>query len=681
MKFLTVTARARVGARLGVCCVAASMGTYVFGALTAQDEVSEVTKAVPMAVQTPQGTTTTQAVVPVLREVRIQARVFDDPPESLPVGVSVLTRQDIERSGAQTVNEALQKLLGVPGRADFYGGGDYALDLRGFGATASNNQVIVVDGVRINEADLGGTRLAGIPIDMVESIEVLRGSGAVPYGEGATGGVILITTRSGRDPSPRAQLATAVGSHGLRDVRAGATVVAGDWSLDAHGARREADNHRAHFRSENDAASAQLQWSNDWLRWGLGTLRDEVDTQLPGALTAAQYRADPTQSTALPGDQARIRNARTTVFAQAELEGWQLGLDAAHRTKELDSEMSNYPYHYDIDADTLSLRAHRESQWGMVRNAMTIGNDHVRWARVVRGGGQVRQHSHGLSMQGDWFLPTDRRVFAGYRQENVARIDDILHTHHPEREQAWELGAAQGLEGGYTVFARVGSSFRLANADEMGYTLANTLLQPQTARDAELGLRWAGSHGRREARIYRSKVQREIGFDPTVPNPQPWNLANLGANVNFDPIVRQGVELDIRHALTSTWTVQAALALRQAEFAQGPHQGRTVPLVARNTLGLGVDWQPMAAHAVHLGAAMVSGQYVDFGNTCTIPGHAVFDLRYRYRTGKVEATLGVDNLFDTRYATQAFQCANGETQGIYPEAGRTLSAGLRVGFW
>ena len=89
-------------------------------------------------------------------------------------------------------------MLGVPGRLDLYGGGDYALDLRGFGITADSNQVVVVDGIRINEADLGGTRLAGISIDSVERIEVIRGSGAVLYGEGATGGVIVITTKAGR---------------------------------------------------------------------------------------------------------------------------------------------------------------------------------------------------------------------------------------------------------------------------------------------------------------------------------------------------------------------------------------------------------------------------------------------------------------------------------------------------
>jgi len=111
-----------------------------------------------------------------------------------------------------------------------YGGGDYSLDLRGFGTTSDNNQVVIVDGIRINEADLGGTRLAGIPIDSVERIEVIRGSSAVLYGEGATGGAIVHHHEGGPRhgaQSRRPNLYAAAGSFGLREGRARATLVAG----------------------------------------------------------------------------------------------------------------------------------------------------------------------------------------------------------------------------------------------------------------------------------------------------------------------------------------------------------------------------------------------------------------------------------------------------------------------
>nr|MDQ6881757.1 TonB-dependent receptor plug domain-containing protein [Pseudomonadota bacterium] len=182
------------------------------------------------------------AAVPALAQISLQPVVvtatrFPEPADSLPLGVSIITAQEIEASGAATVNEALMRVLGVVGRQDFFGGGEYNLDLRGFGATADSNQLVIVDGLRFSEADLGGTRLAGIPIESVERIEVLRGSGAVLYGEGATGGVIVITTKAGAGKERRngASVYAGTGSFGLRDLRASATLGVGGFSLDAAG--------------------------------------------------------------------------------------------------------------------------------------------------------------------------------------------------------------------------------------------------------------------------------------------------------------------------------------------------------------------------------------------------------------------------------------------------------------
>ena len=74
----------------------------------------------------------------MLPPVTVTATRFSDAAADLPFGVSVLTANDIQASGATTVNDAIMRLLGVPGRIDFYGGGDYALDLRGFGTTSDS---------------------------------------------------------------------------------------------------------------------------------------------------------------------------------------------------------------------------------------------------------------------------------------------------------------------------------------------------------------------------------------------------------------------------------------------------------------------------------------------------------------------------------------------------------------
>ena len=65
---------------------------------------------------------------------------------------------------------------------------------------------------------------------------------------------------------------------------------------------------------------------------------------------------------------------------------------------------------------------------------------------------------------------------------------------------------------------------------------------------------------------------------------------------------------------------------------------------------------------------------------CTMPSYTTADVRYAYRWGAAELALGIANLTDHKYYTQAFSCVVGVTNGIYPEPGRSVTASLRYKF-
>ncbi len=618
-----------------------------------------------------------------LPETIVTATRFNETLSSLPMGVSVITADQIRATGASTVNEAVMKLLGVPGRQDSYGGGDYALDLRGFGTTSDSNQVVVLDGVRLNEADLGGTRLAGIPIDSVERIEVLRGSGSVLYGEGATGGVIVITTKAGNGSARRnsATLYGAVGSNALHEMRANATVASGGFSLDLHGQRRETDNHRDNFRSETDGAGFSAQWSNDTLRLGLRHDRDALDAGLPGSLTAAQYAANPRQTDSSKlNDRASIRNERSGVFGEAMLGNWQLGLDAGWRQKSLDTVQPTYVYGYDVEARQLSLKARHVSRWGNLNNSFVVGHDRSTWDRDVGGtfGSSVAdQTSRGWYLKDDLTLAGGTRLSAGVRTEKLNKnVDDgFAPVQLSERETAWELGVSQPLSTATTVWGRLGNSFRLANVDEFSFTNPAVVIRPQNSRDLEAGLRWGEGAYKLEARLYRSNLTDEIGYDRNAPGP-----FGMGANINFDPTRRQGLEIDGDWKLGSSLSLGARVALRRSTFRDGPYSGKDVPLAPRRTLALRADWAPLVGHRLSGGVNFVGSQHPDFANVCRMPAYTTADARYAVQVKNMELSFGVNNLFDRDFYTQAFGCAGGQTTSIYPEAGRTFTAALRVSF-
>ena len=77
-------------------------------------------------------------------------------------------------------------------------GAQTTVDLRGFGATAVSNTLILINGRRVNDIDMQGVDLSTIPRDSIQRIEITKGnSGAVLYGDNAMGGVINIVTKTG----------------------------------------------------------------------------------------------------------------------------------------------------------------------------------------------------------------------------------------------------------------------------------------------------------------------------------------------------------------------------------------------------------------------------------------------------------------------------------------------------
>ncbi|QNA99294.1 TonB-dependent receptor plug domain-containing protein [Massilia sp. Se16.2.3] len=172
--------------------------------------------------------------------VHVTGARFASDPALTPIGATVITADEIRNAGVTDVNAAIRKIGGVYGRQSFDGSPDFALDLRGFGTNSSQNMVVMVDGVRMNENELTGAVLSTIPVDTVERIEIMRGGSSVLYGEGATGGVINIITKRGADGGYHGSLALEAGQRHSFDTRASVRHGAGPLSFDLAAARRAA---------------------------------------------------------------------------------------------------------------------------------------------------------------------------------------------------------------------------------------------------------------------------------------------------------------------------------------------------------------------------------------------------------------------------------------------------------
>jgi outer membrane cobalamin receptor len=132
-----------------------------------------------------------------LGDVSITATRIAESPSAVPPAVSVVTSDEIEARGAKTADDAIKTVPGLSISDDGPEGAQKAVSIRG---STTNEVLVLVDGVRANNAMSGLADLANIPADNIERIEVLREGGSALYGGDAVGGVINIITKKKAAP-------------------------------------------------------------------------------------------------------------------------------------------------------------------------------------------------------------------------------------------------------------------------------------------------------------------------------------------------------------------------------------------------------------------------------------------------------------------------------------------------
>jgi iron complex outermembrane receptor protein len=139
-----------------------------------------------------------------------------------PAAVFVLTAEDIRRSGATCIPEALQWVPGLTVlRLD---GRSWVVSARGGANVFANKILLMIDGRSLYTPLFGGVIWDAVDVDLedIEQIEVVRGPGAVMWGPNAVNGVInIITKRAQATKGGTATAATGSELRGETQVRWG----------------------------------------------------------------------------------------------------------------------------------------------------------------------------------------------------------------------------------------------------------------------------------------------------------------------------------------------------------------------------------------------------------------------------------------------------------------------------
>lgn len=290
----------------------------------------------------------------------------------------VVTSEEIRRSGATSIPEALRLVPGVD--AAQVDPNKWAVGIRGFNGQFTNKLLVMIDGQSVYTPTFSGVFWENFDYSIadIERIEVIRGPGATLWGANAVNGVINIITREAYDENRAAvaftagneikHIANISGDYVFSDAvkaRAYAKSKQLDGGISASGPMLEAGR-----KQHNDAEYKQLGGRIDW----------QISSEQWLTVQADLYRNDINQEHTFPLFESPFMNS----LVEDTLEGEGAKIQARwHKITGLDSELQlqfSYDYYDRVDG---KLTEHRDTANIEFQHQFAPRVDH----EVVWGGG------------------------------------------------------------------------------------------------------------------------------------------------------------------------------------------------------------------------------------------------------------------------------------------------------
>lgn len=557
--------------------------------------------------------------------------------------VTVITRKDIERRQAQSVQDLLRGTAGFSIANNGGAGKATSVFLRG---TESDHVLVLIDGVKIGSATLGTAAFQDLPVELIERIEIVRGPRSSLYGSEAIGGVIQIFTRKGRGPV-KPSLSLSGGSFDTYDASAG--VSGGDereWfsaqlsgidtegfnacdgtpagagcftdEPDKDGYRNSAGALRGGLRFDN-GAEADLHW-----------LRSSGDTEFDGSFV----NASESMQQALGGS-----------LRWSPLDAWQMTLAAGQSRDESDNFKDGaFQSRFDTERDSFTFQ---NDVTLADTQLLTVGLDY----QDDRVDGTT---AYAVDARDDTGLFTQYQgAFGGHDvQLSLRRDDNEQFGNHNTGGVAWGYALRNALR----LTAAYGSAFKAPTFNELYFPgFGNANLHPEESRSLEVGVAGDIGTGRWSLNAFGTRIDELIGFDASF------------TPTNIDEARILGIEAVLGIQLAG-WDFDTNLTLLDPENRSGDaNDGNVLPRRARQSLRFDADRQ---VGKFTFGTTLFTEgkRYDDLANNRTLGGYTTLDLRGEYRFAQDwRLQARVANLFDKDY----------ETADFYNQPGRSLLVTLR----
>ena len=560
--------------------------------------------------------------------------------------VTVISREDIERRQARSVEDLLRGTQGISITNNGGPGKNTSVFMRG---TESDHILVLIDGVRAGSATSGGAAYGNIPIEQIERIEIVRGPRSSLYGSEAIGGVIQIFTRKGGKEGFTPSFSIGGGSYGTFNGSAGLSGRSkrGWFNMNISGKNTNGFNSCSGKPSPKGAGCFTNEPDRDGYQNVAGSFRAgylfknglDIETNFMRSSGKVNYDGTYSNKSELV-QQVFGGKARYSPF-----EFWKVTL-AGGRSRENSRDFlgqeKNFISRFDSRRDTITLQ-----------NDFTLNKSHL-----LTVGADYKNDT--VSSSAD-FEVTSRNNLGAFAQHQatVFKQDLELSIRYDENEQ-FGGNVTGGAGWGYTVTewlrftANVGTAFKAPTFNELyypgGYSNAN--LRPEESVSYELGTSGKIKQTNWAFNIYETQIHDLIANDASwVPQ-------------NINKVRIRGFEGMISTQIKK-WQINTNLTLLDTQNkSSGINRGNILPRRAKESFRFDVNRKfdkfklfglSFNKYTIGTQLLVVGQRYDDLANTRKLDSYVKLDIRGEYTLNQNWRLQGrIENISNERYETASF---------------------------
>ncbi|MCG2754496.1 MAG: TonB-dependent receptor [Desulfobacteraceae bacterium] len=577
-----------------------------------------------------------EGAVVTMEETVVTASRIEELLKYSPDSVTIVTGEEIQKKGKQTVIDVLKDVPGISIAQYGSPGGGSSIYMRG---TNNAHTLIMIDGVRVGDpmATDGKMSIADLSTDNIERIEIVRGAQSVLYGSDAIGGVINIITKKGKG-KPKFYLSSEGGSFetfrekigvsGSNDkINYAASVSRLDMKCVSRADEDLGNTERDYYHNTNISARVDGQIS-ETVRMGFSARHSEssMDLDEGGPVSDADMVQDTDITTV------------STNFDQDIFDWWQHTIKFGTTETKREYTKNNGVFDGTYNG-TIKLASWQHNFFIGEMDTITAGFDYQEEDGDNQGtSSNITNKSVNTK---SFFVQNKLTPFTGLSFTLGARHDD----HQTFGGEDTYKGALAYLyeKTGTKLRGSYGTGFRAPSLYQLYSSYGDVNLKPEESKGYDVGI---------DQELFGEKVLLSATyFHITIDDMVGWNN-DTSKYYNLGKVKTEGWETGFSVKPVSWLSVDAHYTYTEAKNEDEKDANKDKDLIYRpkHTGGASLNIKPLEKLNVNLNAQYAGKRYRNAGNTAEMPDYTLFNLAASYDMMKWLKIFGrVENLTDQKY--------------------------------